>query len=205
MVTVENKTCCRCRLEKPSDAFANNKRQKDGLLNHCRECHKADYQRTRERQLEYAKQWAENNKGKLKARQKQYFQDNKQELIEKNLEYRKKRRKEDPQYALVQNLRSRINAVLSQKRFTKEGSFSEMLGCTPQELVNYLESKFEAWMSWDTRGLYNGQPCFGWDVDHITPLASAESIDEVKALNHYTNLQPLCSYVNRDIKKAKIQ
>ena len=39
------------------------------------------------------------------------------------------------------------------------------------------------------------------DVDHIIPLASTTNEDELLKLNHYTNLQPLCSYHNRFIKK----
>ena len=67
-----------------------------------------------------------------------------------------------------------------------------------------LNDKGEVWMNWDNKGLYNGQPNYGWDVDHITPLILANSIEEVEKLNHYTNLQPLCSKMNRDIKKTNI-
>jgi hypothetical protein len=55
-------------------------------------------------------------------------------------------------------------------------------------------------MSWDNYGLYNGQLNYGWDIDHIIPLYSAEKEVDVLRLNHYTNLQPLCSKVNRDLK-----
>ena len=40
-----------------------------------------------------------------------------------------------------------------------------------------------------------------WDIDHIISLASGTTIDEIIKLNHYINLQPLCSYTNRYIKK----
>ena len=56
-------------------------------------------------------------------------------------------------------------------------------------------------MSWVNKGLYNGQPNFGWDIDHIVPISKADSEIELIKLNHYTNLQPLCSYINRDIKR----
>jgi hypothetical protein len=39
---------------------------------------------------------------------------------------------------------------------------------------------------------------------YIIPLSFAKSDDELYELNHYTNLQPLCSKVNRDIKKNNI-
>lgn len=58
-------------------------------------------------------------------------------------------------------------------------------------------------MNWENRGLYNGEFNHGWDIDHIIPVSSGLSEDELLKLNHYTNFQPLCSKVNRDIKKNK--
>lgn len=40
-------------------------------------------------------------------------------------------------------------------------------------------------MCWDNYGL------FGWHIDHIIPLSSANTLNEMLKLNHYTNLQPL--------------
>jgi hypothetical protein len=59
-------------------------------------------------------------------------------------------------------------------------------------------------MTWENKGLYNGELNYGWDVDHIIPLSSVETEEEIIKLNHYTNLQPLCSKVNRDIKKDNV-
>jgi 5-methylcytosine-specific restriction endonuclease McrA len=59
-------------------------------------------------------------------------------------------------------------------------------------------------MTWDNYGKYNGEFNYGWDIDHIIPLSSASSIEELNLLNNHTNLQPLCSKVNRDIKKDKM-
>jgi len=38
----------------------------------------------------------------------------------------------------------------------------------------------------------------------IIPVSSAKTEEELLLLNHYTNLQPLCSKINRDIKKSNI-
>ena len=59
-------------------------------------------------------------------------------------------------------------------------------------------------MIWENKGLYNGEFNFGWDIDHIIPLSSAKTEKDIIRLNHYTNLQPLCSKINRDIKKDHI-
>jgi 5-methylcytosine-specific restriction endonuclease McrA len=52
-------------------------------------------------------------------------------------------------------------------------------------------------MSWDNHGVE------GWHVDHIIPLASAQSLSELENLFHYTNLQPLWAEENR-IKGANL-
>jgi hypothetical protein len=58
-------------------------------------------------------------------------------------------------------------------------------------------------MNWENRGLFNGKLKYGWDIDHIIPLASAKNEEDLIKLSHYTNLQPLCGYTNRYIKKDK--
>jgi len=40
-----------------------------------------------------------------------------------------------------------------------------------------------------------------WDIDHIIPLSAAETEEDIIRLNHHKNLQPLCSKVNRYIKR----
>ena len=89
--------------------------------------------------------------------------------------------------------------------YTKKSKSCEILGCSFNELKTHLESKFEPWMNWDNRGLIkNGEFNIGWDIDHIIPLSSAKTEEEIIKLNHYTNLQPLCSMINRCIKKSKL-
>ena len=56
-------------------------------------------------------------------------------------------------------------------------------------------------MNWNNYGIYNGEFNYGWDLNHIIPISSAKSEEEIIKLNHYTNLQPLCSKTNRDIKR----
>jgi len=89
------------------------------------------------------------------------------------------------------------------KRFESDKSpyFLDKLGCSFEEFKIYLESKFEDWMTWENKGLYNGYLNYGWDIDHKIPISSATTEEEMIKLNHYTNLQPLCSYTNRYIKR----
>lgn len=112
-----------------------------------------------------------------------------------------KRKKEDPIYRFKSGIRSRISIIFKRGGFSKKSSTFNILGCSFNELTIYLESKFESWMTWENRGLYNGKLNYGWDLDHIIPLSLAKTEYEIIKLNHYTNLQPLCSKINRDVKK----
>ena len=62
---------------------------------------------------------------------------------------------------------------------------------------DYLEKLFTDQMNWENYGII-------WDIDHIIPISSAITEEDIIRLNHYTNLQPLDSYINRYIKKDKV-
>jgi len=59
-------------------------------------------------------------------------------------------------------------------------------------------------MNCDNYVKYNGEFYYGWDIDHIMPISSAKTENDIIRLNHYSNMQPLCSKINRDIKRDKI-
>ncbi len=113
------------------------------------------------------------------------------------------KKKTDPVYRLRCNIRSMITNALKKKQGIKSKKTQEMLGCTFIELRCHIESQFEDWMNWDNYGKYNGEYNYGWDIDHIIPLSTAETEDDVIRLNHFTNLRPLCSKVNRYVKRDK--
>jgi hypothetical protein len=105
-------------------------------------------------------------------------------------------------YRLKCCLRSLINSSIKRKGFKKNTKTEIIIGMNFSDFKLYLESKFESWMNWENYGMYNGDFNFGWDIDHIIPISIPKSEEELLNLNHYTNLQPLCSKINRDIKKS---
>ena len=138
-------------------------------------------------QKEYMRQWKINNPDKVKANAKK-TRERRKAAGKKNKNYprstevnRRKynRRKSNPMYRAMSNLRSRLHKIV---RYDVSGS-SRSIGCTAKELRSYLESKFTSQMTWDNYG--------DWHIDHICPLSSATSEDELKSLAHYTNLQPM--------------
>lgn len=102
--------------------------------------------------------------------------------------YMRSRRKEDPMFDMACRLRSRISLMIRKNGYQKTCKTNEMLGCNWEEFVFYIESKFAIGMSWENRNL--------WHIDHIIPLASAKSEDDLIKLNHFSNLQPMWAAEN---------
>ena len=101
---------------------------------------------------------------------------------------RSKRRKEDPGYKAISNLRSGLNKLFRRKpSMNKNLNTLKLIGCSREELKLHLEKQFKLGMNWENYN-YNG-----WHIDHIIPLSTAKSFSEIveKKLMHYSNLQPL--------------
>lgn len=150
--------------------------------------------------------WKINNSDKAKLASKKYRDINKVKVNKKIRECKDKKRLNDPLYKLKDSIRSMVNSALKNKGYTKSDKTINIIGCSFDELKLHLESKFEPWMNWNNKGNWNGYPKdinVSWDIDHIIPLNNAKNENDVIRLNHYTNLQPLCSYTNRHIKKDK--
>ena len=115
----------------------------------------------------------------------------------------KKRRKNDPLFKLKASIRTSLHKAIKSVDTYKSKRTEEILGCSFKELKQHIKAQWEDWMTWDNYGLYNGELNYGWDIDHIKPLSLCESEEDVIKLNHYTNLQPLCSYINRYVKDKR--
>ena len=216
--------CKKCNLKKTKEYCANNKEKVLEASKHRRAknkdktkgINKEYYVNNKEKIKERVKNYENNNKEKISIYKKKYRQTNNKRLKEydkkrrqdankENMReyfrvYRNKKRKSDVIYSLKGQIRHRISEGLKSKGFRKNKRTEDILGCTIKDFKSYIESKFETWMNWDNRGLYNGELNYGWDIDHIIPLSSAKTEEEVILLCNYKNLQPLCSYTNRYIK-----
>ena len=80
------------------------------------------------------------------------------------------------------------------KNITKNNKTFEIIGCTPQELKEHIEKQFTEGMCWEKIGEHI-------HIDHIIPLSSAKTEEEIYNLCHYTNLQPL--WAEDNLKKNK--
>ena len=109
-------------------------------------------------------------------------------------------------FKLKRKISNSINRTLKSKSSNKNGKQSiDILGCSIEEFKQHLQSKFEPWMNWNNMGgKIITEPNVTWDIDHIIPISLATTEKEILKLNHYTNFQPLCSYINRYIKRDRL-
>jgi len=164
------KTCRKCQISKTIDNYYKDKTRPDGYEYICKECAKS-------KKAVYKK----NNYEQL--RQKSLAYSRRSDIKLKTLTRKKNRLKIDIKYRMSENIRRRINAAF--KGNNKSKSTINMLGCSIDSLKRHLSKKFKIGMSWDNYGIH------GWHIDHIIPLSSAKTIEDIEKLCHYTNLQPL--------------
>ena len=100
-------------------------------------------------------------------------------------------------YRLKRALRLRACNAFKRGGYSKNTKTQEMLGVDWDVAKAHIERQFTKGMTWDNHGYY------GWHIDHIIPLASAKTEEELLKLCHYSNLQPLWAADNLS-KKDKI-
>ena len=157
-----------------------------------KERRKEYYQQNKERYKEYHKKYREQNKELLRERKKKYREQNKEYINE----YERERRKTDPLFRMKNNLRTRTYQAFKRKGYSKNTKTQEMLGVDWEVCKAHIEKQFTKGMNWDNQG--------EWQIDHIIPLASANTEEELKKLCHYSNLQPLWAEENKS-KSDKIE
>jgi hypothetical protein len=221
---METKVCRICNIGKNVFEFHKRGDSKNGLRNECKECtrlkinnyrqnnnekvnewNRGTYYRNIVKHKETKKKYRDNNKESQKIRGKnyrdnnqekikKYYYDNKEVLSKKALSRFKNRKKTDKLFSVICSIRARFYGFLKSNNITKKNKTFDIVGCKPEDLRGFLEEKFVDGMSWENYGRN------GWHVDHIIPLSSAKTEEEIYKLCHYTNLQPLWEVDN--IKKG---
>lgn len=198
------KKCNTCGVEQPLENFNKEKLSPDGVGYKCKPCKrihsKIHYAANKEVYAEKKKVWNLKNKEYISKYNKLWNSLNKERVRK----YDNEKYKTDPKHKLKKlikvYIKYGINCILKEE-IPKTKTKEQILGCSFEEFKQHLESQFQPWMNWDNHGKYNGEYNFGWDIDHITPISSAKNIEDIVKLNHFSNLQPLCSKINRDVKR----
>lgn len=174
--------CVRCKEVKSQEEFYKDSRAKSGLDSYCKTCRSGMcqkyYQKNRKKIIEHNSKRKHTNEYWQEYRSK-----NRDTLREYHRRYEKNRKEVDVNFRISCNLRRRLNHAI--RGTVKSGSSVKDLGCSVEELKQYLESRFQLDMTWDNYG--------EWHIDHIKPLSLFDLTDRKQFLEavHYTNLQPL--------------
>lgn len=161
----ESKICAACHIQKFSTEFYKDIHTKCGVSSRCKSC-------TRTKNSSNAKRKECLSKYR-RAHKKHYA------------ELKKQRYKKDINFRLRCILGSRLSEAVRRK--FKKGKTIDLLGCSVDEFIKYIETKFIDKMSWNNYGKT------GWELDHIKPLCSFDlslKEEQEKAMN-FTNYQPL--------------
>lgn len=169
------------------------------------------YHKKKEIDNERCKKWRENNKELVKTLKKKYYEDNKEKVLQRRreyvqqnpdkvkiwfnenreyrnkygIEYKKNRKETDEVYKALTNFRETLRVYFKKRGGTKNKTAEQILGCTWNEFKEHIEKQFTDQMNWSNHGKY------GWHLDHIIPISSAKTIEDVYRLNHHSNIQPL--------------
>ena len=143
-------------------------------------------------------------KARVLARQKEYYLKNKDARRKYNESYREQHRREinehalayyyngktDPVFYLKGKARRNIRDSFQRRKYQKSKPTEQLTGLSSIELCQYLLTTFKKnyGRDWDGK-----EPVH---IDHIIPLATAKTEEDVTRLCHYTNLQLLTAQDN---------
>jgi len=118
------------------------------------------------------------------------IENNKDEYNFKNNKKIREIRRNNIKVRLISVCRKRIYDAIKRRNVKKKAHTMDLIGCSIEELIKHLESKFKSGMSWENYGK--------WHIDHIRPLSKFDLSDEnqLKEACHYSNLQPLWAFEN---------
>jgi hypothetical protein len=123
-------------------------------------------------------------------KRKEWASKNKDRQLARVAAWHNHKRATDPLFNLAGRYRRSVNKAISLKGIREiKTSNLEILGCTWAQFFTHIESLFDVGMTWDNRHL--------WEIDHVVPMASAKTHEDVVRLNHYSNLKPLWLKQNR--------
>lgn len=215
------KICAKCKESKSVDEFYKRETSKDGLRAECISCERVrrakhrkankdnikEYNRNyreanKEKIAEKKKAYYEANKEKYKAyceankekiaeRKKAYHEANREKSSQRSADYYRKR-KDDPLFRLIRNYRNSCLKAFQSIGQKKNNSSLKLLGLkTWQQLAKHLSKQFYNHPKTGKKMTFDDHGIYGWHIDHIIPMSTAKTEEDIIKLCHYTNLQPL--------------
>ena len=159
-------------------------KNRDHLNEQQRERYKENPQAFKERKDRYV----ESHIDQVKEARARYKKENRQRCTD----YERVKRQTDPIYRFRTSVRCLIWGYARKKGYKGNKKVWEMVGCNFDEFLAYIQSKFEDGMTLENYGHGKGK----WNIDHIIPICTAKTDEDIERLNHYSNLRPLWSTDN---------
>lgn len=131
------------------------------------------------------KKYAKEHQQEVKRYKQKYAENNTEKIKESKKRQRKERRKNDPCFNAILQLRYLVySSLVLRNNYKKTSHTYEILGCSYEEAWGHLK---QTWLEnygkeWD------GEP---YHIDHIIPLATAKTKEDVVKLCNINNLQLL--------------
>lgn len=154
--------------------------------------------------LRTAKQrWLKNNRELRKKVARDYYYRNRTEpkprlvVWKANAVYTRKRRRNDPNFALLGRLRATMNRAFRRNWIKKPARTESLLGCTISQAKAHIESQFVNGMDWKNRRSFV--------IDHFVPAAAFDVRDAEQAYwaFNWRNLRPITPHENA-VKSDKL-
>ena len=156
------------------------------------ECSECVSERHKEEMREYKRKWYQEHKEEISEKQKQrrairneqnrkYSRSHRDQINE----YVSNKKKSDPIYRLKCQARKTVYMSFARTGNVKSKRCEDITGLCPKDLAEYLIHTYEKnyGIAWDGESPVH--------IDHIIPLATAQTEEEVMRLCNYSNLQLL--------------
>lgn len=197
------KKCSRCKKNKSLATFCKSKTGKYGRHCYCRECLKEYHREHRTKYPEKHQQWQDawnhSEPGKRacnrydathREQRRAYHKRHQAEARGRISAYRLNKLHTDPEYYFKQRIRQCIRDSVGRLGLKKSKRTENIVGLSFSDFKKYL---LETWEN-NYGYTWAGEP---YHIDHIIPLATAKTENDVIKLCHYTNLQMLTPEDNR--------
>lgn len=194
----QTKTCTKCGETKDLSCFHNRPEGKFGVHSICRKCkniqskewQKKNPEKARKIQAEAKRRIRSTQEGrdKLIAINQKYIENNR----EKVRAYYRERRKNDPLFQIKARYRGLLAKAMQRNGFKKDSLSMKILGCDWDQLRAHIEKQFTKGMSWDRLPELH--------LDHLVPMSTAKTEEDVIALSHFTNIRPM--WAKDNMKKS---
>jgi hypothetical protein len=191
-MTISQKTCSKCKITKPITEYYKIRKEKPDVRSDCKTCNKLYLSRNKESKQRREKKYYAENKEHICSLAKMWRDNNKERTNTWQKEYKKNRYAKDAIFSIKERIRKLVLCSYLTNGYSKKSRTHEILGCSWEEFKVHIENKFTEGMSWENRS--------EWHLDHITPVSWGRTEEEIIALNHYTNFQPL--WAQENLKKG---